>query len=100
MPGRIPVSATPSSLRHELRVVNPATLAEIGLVGTIEPEGVGEIVAEARYAQEQWARRPFADRTALLRNAARVVLERMDEIAGTIVAETGKPLLEAITTEI
>jgi len=94
------VSATPSSLRRELRVVNPATLAEVGVVETTEPEGIGEIVAEARHAQEQWARRPFADRVRLLRDAASVVLESMDELAGTIVAETGKPLLEAITAEV
>ena len=94
------MSATPSSLRRELRVVNPATLAEVGLVDGTEPEGVGEIVTEARCAQEQWGRRPFAERTAVLRNAARVVLESMDAIAATVVAETGKPLLEAITAEV
>ncbi len=99
-PGRLPVSATPSSLRRELRVVSPATLEEVGLVATTEPEGVGEIVAEARFAQERWARQPFAVRTRLLRDAARVLIESMDEIADTIVAETGKPTLEAITTEV
>src|SRR5438093_3084366 len=95
-PGRSPVNATPSSLRRELRVVNPATLEEVGLVPATEPEGVGEIVAEARHAQERWARQSFAARTRLLRDAARVVLEDMDEIAATIVAETGKPVPEAI----
>ena len=98
-PGRPAVSALPSSLGSELRVVNPATLAEVGLVRVTEPEGIGEIVAEARLAQERWARQPFAARTALLREAARVLLESLDEIAATIVAETGKPLLEAITSE-
>ena len=94
------MSATPSSLRRELRVVNPATLDEVGVVATTEPEGVGEIVAEARLAQERWARQPFAVRIRLLRDAARVLLDSTDEIAATIVAETAKPLLEAITTEV
>jgi acyl-CoA reductase-like NAD-dependent aldehyde dehydrogenase len=94
------VSATPSSLSRELRVINPATLEEVGVVRTTEPEGIGEIVAEARLAQERWARQPFAMRTRLLRDAARVLLDSTDEIAATIVAETGKPLLEAITTEV
>ena len=98
-PGRPAVSTLPSSLGSELRVVNPATLAEVGLVRVTEPEGIGEIVAEARLAQERWARQPFAARTRLLRDAARVLLESLDEIAATIVAETGKPLLEAITSE-
>lgn len=90
----------PSSVRDELRVVNPATLEEVGVVRATEPEGVGEIVAESRLAQEQWSRQPFAARTRLLREAARVVLASTDEIASTIVAETGKPVLEAITTEV
>ena len=94
------VSATPSSVSRQLRVVNPATLEEVGSVPTTEPEGIGEIVAEARLAQEQWARQPFDARTQLLRRVARVVLESGDEIARTVVAETGKPLVEAITAEV
>ncbi len=94
------VSASPSSLRGELRVVNPATLEEVGVVPVLEPEGVGEVVAEARLAQERWAREPFRARAALLRRAADVVLESRGEIAATVVAETGKPVLEALTAEI
>ena len=88
------------SLAGELRVVNPATLEEVGTVQPTEPEGVGETVAEAKLAQERWAREPAARRAAVLREAARIVLESCDEIASTIVAETGKPRLEAITTEV
>jgi succinate-semialdehyde dehydrogenase/glutarate-semialdehyde dehydrogenase len=94
------VSATPSSLQTELRVLNPATLAEVGVVAATEPEGIGEIVAESRLAQERWARQPPAIRRRLLRDVARVLLESTDEIADTIVAETAKPRLEAITTEV
>jgi acyl-CoA reductase-like NAD-dependent aldehyde dehydrogenase len=94
------MSASSSSLQTELRVVNPATLAEVAVVAATEPDGIGEIVAEARLAQERWAREPFARRTRVLRDAAHVLLQSGDEIAGTIVAETGKPRLEAITTEL
>ena len=75
------VARRTSSLRVELRVVNPATLEEVGVVDTTEPEGIGEIVAEARLAQERWARQPAAARTRLLRDAARVLLESTEEIA-------------------
>jgi len=94
------VSTTPSSVGGELRVVNPATLEEVGSVRTTEPEGIAEAVSEARFAHEKWAREPFDARARLLRNTARVVLECGDEIAGTVVAESGKPLLEAITAEV
>jgi acyl-CoA reductase-like NAD-dependent aldehyde dehydrogenase len=94
------VSATPSSVGHELRVVNPATLEEVGSVQATEPEGIAETVAEARLAHERWAREPVETRARLLRDAARVALECGDEIARTVVAETGKPLVEAITAEV
>lgn len=94
------MSTTPSLARGELRVVNPATLEEVGVVRATEPEDIGEVVADARLAQEQWSRQPFSARTRLLREAARLVLASTDEIAATIVAETGKPLLEAITAEV
>jgi acyl-CoA reductase-like NAD-dependent aldehyde dehydrogenase len=94
------VSATPSAVGGELRVVNPATLEEVGSVQATEPEGVAEAVAEARLAHERWAREPAETRARLLRDVARVVLECGDEIARTAVAETGKPLVEAITAEV
>ena len=94
------MSATPSSLRRELRVVNPATLEEVGVVQATDPEGIGETVAEAKLVQERWARQPFSARVRLLRETARVLLASADEIAATIVAETGKPRLEAITAEV
>ena len=94
------MSATPSSVQGALHVVNPATLDEVAAVPVTEPEGIGEIVAEARLAQERWAREPFAARQQLLRRAAGVVLESRHEIARTIVAETGKPKLEATTSEV
>jgi len=94
------VSATPSSVGGELRVVNPATLEQVGSVHATEPEGIAEAVAEARLAHERWAREPFEARARLLREVARVVLECGDEIARTVVAESGKPLLEAITAEV
>jgi succinate-semialdehyde dehydrogenase/glutarate-semialdehyde dehydrogenase len=83
-----------------LRVVNPATLDEVATVPVTEPEGIGEVVAEARLAQERWAREPLETRQRLLRRVAGVVLENRHEIARTVVAETGKPRLEATTSEV
>jgi len=58
------------------------------------------LVAAARAAQEQWERRPPAERTAVLREAIRVIRRHADAIAGTVMAETGKPRTEAIANEL
>lgn len=94
------MSTTRSVVQGELRPVNPATLEPVGAVPVTEPGDVAEIVAEARLAQEGWGRRTLEERSRLLRAAAATLLESMDEVSATIVAETGKPLVEAITTEL
>ncbi|MCW2962842.1 MAG: putative succinate-semialdehyde dehydrogenase [Actinomycetia bacterium] len=84
----------------ELRVVNPATLELVGTVATTDPAAVQEVVTEAKLAQEAWGETPLDDRRALLVRVAETVLERADEIADTVIAETGKPRVEAFTTEL
>jgi acyl-CoA reductase-like NAD-dependent aldehyde dehydrogenase len=84
----------------ELHSYNPATLELVGSVRATAPEEVAELVAEARLAQEAWAREDLAARKRLLVELARVLLDRMDEIAATVTAETGKPLTESLTSEL
>ena len=82
----------------QLRPINPATLAPVGAVPVTRD--VASIIATALAAQEAWGRSSFAERRELLLRVSRVVLERKNEIASTITAETGKPLVEAYTTEL
>jgi len=84
----------------ELRVVNPATLELVGTVATTDPSAVQEIVTEARLAQEAWGESPLEGRRTVVAAVADVLLERADEIADTVIAETGKPRVEAFTTEL
>ena len=84
----------------ELHVVNPATLEPVGSVATTDPTAVQELVTEAKLAQEPWGDSSLADRRALLVEVADVLLDRADGIADTVVAETGKPRVEAFTTEL
>ncbi len=84
----------------ELRSVNPATLEVVGAVAVTPLEAVTEAVTEARLAQQQWARTSFQERRALLASVARLLLERMDEIAATVTAETAKPLVEAFLSDV
>src|SRR3954451_14782521 len=83
-----------------MRVVNPATLELVGTVTPTDPAAVQELVTEAKLAQEAWGEAPLADRRALLVRVAEAVLERADEIADTVIAETGKPRVEAFTSEL
>ncbi len=81
-----------------LRSVNPATLEPVGAVPVTAD--VGPAVAKAAAAQASWGRTSFEQRRALLEGVARVLVARMDEIAATVTAETGKPIVEAYTTEL
>src|SRR5438132_992202 len=88
------------ALERELRSHSPATLE---LVGSVERTPLGtlpDLVAEARLAQEGWGRTPLPRRRELLRSLLHAVLAHADEIAGTIAAETGKPLVAAFTTKV
>ena len=85
---------------RELVSVDPATLEVVGRVPALEPEAVAELVDDARRAQERWAETPPVERRALLERVLWVLLERMDEIAETATAETGKPIVEAYAHEV
>jgi succinate-semialdehyde dehydrogenase/glutarate-semialdehyde dehydrogenase len=57
-------------------------------------------VNEARLAQERWRESSFAERRALLGRVLEVLLDNADDVAATITAETGKPLVESFTSEL
>ena len=85
---------------RELRVVNPSTLEVVGVVEATSPGAVQELVTDARLAHEAFAEATPAERVALLTRVRLLTLERADAIADAIVAETGKPRIEAFTTEL
>src|ERR671938_521957 len=84
----------------ELRSLNPATLEVVGSVRPTDPAELEEIVARARDAQAGWAGTSLDERRRLVLDVARVLLDRMDEIAELVTAETGKPLVESYTAEL
>jgi len=81
----------------ELVVVNPATLAEVGRVDVTPPEDVETAVAEAVRAQRRWRR---SEAPAVLAAVAARLVDHADEVAATITAETGRPLVESYTIDI
>ncbi|HZT91891.1 MAG TPA: aldehyde dehydrogenase family protein [Gaiellaceae bacterium] len=85
---------------HELEVVSPATLEVVARVPCTPPENLPALVAASRRAHARWRETPPSDRAVVLRAAAAALLERADEVADTVVAETGKPRVEAFTSEL
>jgi acyl-CoA reductase-like NAD-dependent aldehyde dehydrogenase len=94
------MSTTSLASPRMLEPVNPATLEPLGAVAVAERGEVEEAIAEARLAQRAWARASLETRSRLLRAVAATLLANLDEVAASIVGETGKPLVEAVTSEV
>jgi acyl-CoA reductase-like NAD-dependent aldehyde dehydrogenase len=80
--------------------VNPATgdvLREFECASEVE---VRTVVARARAAQATWAEMGVRKRIAVLREFQRKLQEKKSEIAEAIMREAGKPVAEALTTEV
>lgn len=94
------MTASPQLAADELRPLNPATLEPVGAVAVTPPAAVAAVVEEARAAQERLAAGGLLARRRLLLDVARELLDARDEVAATVTAETGKPLLESLTAEV
>jgi len=80
--------------------VNPATgevLRELQCAGCSEVQAA---VARARAAQGAWAETGVRRRIAVLREFQHKLQEKKSEIAEAITQEAGKPVAEALTTEV
>jgi acyl-CoA reductase-like NAD-dependent aldehyde dehydrogenase len=80
--------------------VNPAT-GEI--LRELECAGEGEVeaaVERARAAQPAWAELGLRNRIAVLREFQGKLYARKSEIAAAITREVGKPMVEALVTEV
>jgi acyl-CoA reductase-like NAD-dependent aldehyde dehydrogenase len=80
--------------------VNPATgevLGELDGAGSTE---VGAAVARARLAQPEWHDWGIGNRIQVLRRFQQILLGRKTDIARSITQEAGKPVVEALLTEV
>src|SRR5687767_13050697 len=80
---------------ERMNVVDPATDELVATVPSCAGEDARAAVDAAAEAWPAWRARPVAERVALLRRFAALVLERADDLARTMVREGGKPLGEA-----
>ncbi len=86
--------------RRRLGLSNPATLESVGAIDVQTAADVAAAVERARKTQREWAELGIPARARYLERAIRVLLARQEEFIDVICAETGKPRLEALATEI
>ena len=86
----------PSTGEEGIEVLNPATGEQIGLIPAGTPEDAATAVAAARKALSGWSRLPAAERAAFVKEAARKIRERAEELAQLVTLENGKPFADAL----
>ena len=85
---------------RKIASVNPATG---GILRELECAGEGEVAAavgRARAAQPSWAELGLGRRIAILRAFQGKLYSSKSEVAAAITREVGKPLVEALVTEV
>jgi acyl-CoA reductase-like NAD-dependent aldehyde dehydrogenase len=80
--------------------INPATGETLGHFEKTPPASLPQFVARSRAAQGAWARIPVRERCARLRDLRDRVISSRDELADAVVAESGKPRVEALFADI
>jgi succinate-semialdehyde dehydrogenase/glutarate-semialdehyde dehydrogenase len=84
----------------KIRSVNPATGELLREIECANVEAVNAAVERARAAQSAWAELGLRKRIALLKAFQGRLYARKSEIAAAITREAGKPLAEALVTEV
>jgi len=85
---------------HKVVSVNPATGQVLREFESATEEDVSTVVARARAAQPAWNEIGVQRRISLLRNFQRLLHARKSDVARVITTEAGKPLVEALLTEV
>ena len=80
--------------------VNPATGETLREFECASERDVQSAVARARAAQPAWNELGVRGRVAILREFQRLLHERKSEVAALITREAGKPMVEALLTEV
>jgi acyl-CoA reductase-like NAD-dependent aldehyde dehydrogenase len=92
--------ATQAISAETLPSYNPATGEISETIPKTRPEEIGAIVARARIAQEKWRGTSIADRCVLFDRLRKAILAARNELADTVVRESGKPRVEALFADV
>src|SRR5271166_6180509 len=79
---------------------NPATGEVLGELACASAGDVQNAVLHSKQAQPLWEATPLRERIAVVRRFQQLLSERRDEVASLICREAGKPVVEALVTEI
>lgn len=80
---------------REIPVLNPATEQVIGRLSCADSHDLDDALCAAAKGFRVWSKTPPRDRAAVMVQAARLLRQRIGEIAYAITLEHGKPLHEA-----
>ncbi|HET9184223.1 MAG TPA: aldehyde dehydrogenase family protein [Candidatus Angelobacter sp.] len=88
------------SAQAAIEVRNPATQETVGIAPIFSAQEISVAVDRARTAQERWATTDVSNRLKLIRRFQQLLCEQKESVAAVITREAGKPLAEALSTEI
>lgn len=94
------MNAIATEAQAQIVVRNPATQEMVGAAPVFSEQEIQAAVERARAAQTPWAATPISAQLAILRRFQHLLVEEKNKIASVITAESGKPLAEALSTEI
>ena len=80
--------------------IDPATGTAFAETPATAPEELPGILARARAAQRVWAGTPLAHRKRVVEQFQQQLYHARQELAGLITRETGKPVVEALLTDV
>jgi acyl-CoA reductase-like NAD-dependent aldehyde dehydrogenase len=96
----IQAGPAPTQQESHITVHDPATQQVVGKVPIFSAAEIDQAVRNARAAQPGWAATPLPERLKIVRRFQQLLLEQKEAIAKVITRETGKPLAEALATEV
>ncbi len=76
-------------------VLNPSSGEEISTVPDMGAAETARAIDAAEIAQKKWAKRTAKDRSNILKEWYRLIMENQDDLGAILTAEMGKPLAEA-----
>jgi acyl-CoA reductase-like NAD-dependent aldehyde dehydrogenase len=96
----IQADLAPQTTGDQFTVLNPATQQSLGKLHSFTAQEIAATIAKARAAQLRWAETPLAPRLRIIRRFQQLLSDQKDIVAAVITREAGKPLAEALATEV
>jgi len=86
--------------KKTLKSINPVSGKTIGSVPVSSYKDVEKAYEKAEKSFEYWKKTSLKERIKLIKEVKRIILEKKDEIAELITLETGKPLMESLSSDL